>query len=197
MIKLIKEKLLGYLYLRAEKKANAKIVSMIINKGGYIDNNVKLSIIGQIVVGKDVVFNSVGIDFPETCKIRVDYNARLEIGDHTGISQTSIWCRNRISIGKHVDIGAGCLIFDTNFHSLNWQERIDRREGVEKSISAPVYIGDNCFIGARCIICKGVTIGARSIIAAGSVVTKNVPEDCMAGGNPCKVIRFINGKAYL
>lgn len=55
--------------------------------------------------------------------------------------------------------------------------------------SAPIVIEDDVLIGTRCIILKGVTIGARSIIAAGSVVTKSIPADCIAGGNPAKVIR--------
>lgn len=58
--------------------------------------------------------------------------------------------------------------------------------------SAPIVIKDDVLIGTRCIILKGVTIGARSIIAAGSIVTKSIPADCIAGGNPCKVIRKID-----
>ena len=52
-------------------------------------------------------------------------------------------------------------------------------------------IEDDVFIGANCIVLKGVTVGARSIIAAGSVVTKSIPADCLAGGNPAKVIRSL------
>ena len=159
-------------------------------KGGAVEENVKFAIYGTFNVGEDVVLNSTGIDLPEVCKITVCKDAELTIGDHTGISQTSIWCKSRITIGNHVDIGAGCLIFDSNFHSLDWNERSDRIEGVSKAINKPVTIGDNCFIGCRCIICKGVHIGPRSIIAAGSVVTKSIPADCIAGGNPCKVIRY-------
>lgn len=59
------------------------------------------------------------------------------------------------------------------------------------SKSAPIIIGDDVLIGTRCVILKGVTIGARSVIAAGSVVTRSIPEDCIAGGNPCKVIRIV------
>ena len=54
--------------------------------------------------------------------------------------------------------------------------------------SAPVTIEDDVWIGTNCIILKGVTIGARSVIGAGSVVTKNIPADCIAAGNPCRVI---------
>ena len=60
--------------------------------------------------------------------------------------------------------------------------------------TAPIEIGDDVFIGARCIICKGVTIGDRTIIAAGSIVVNNIPADCIAGGNPCKIIRHIRNQ---
>lgn len=60
---------------------------------------------------------------------------------------------------------------------------------------APVVIENDVLIGARCIILKGVTIGARSVIGAGSVVTQNIPADCIAAGNPCKVIKKIGIKA--
>ena len=57
---------------------------------------------------------------------------------------------------------------------------------------SPIFIEDDVWIGAHSIILKGVTIGARSIIGAGSVVTKSIPADCVAAGNPCKVIRKLN-----
>ena len=81
------------------------------------------------------------------------------------------------------------MIFDTNFHNKDWKVR-RTRENVKTAKTAPISIGDDCFIGARCIIMKGVNIGARTIIAAGSVVVSDIPEDCIAGGNPCRVISF-------
>lgn len=65
-------------------------------------------------------------------------------------------------------------------------------EGDTDKKSAPVVIGDYVFIGARSIVLKGVTIGEKSIIAAGSVVTKDVPANCLAGGNPCKMIKYLS-----
>lgn len=56
-------------------------------------------------------------------------------------------------------------------------------------MSAPIVIEDDVWVGAHSFILKGVTIGARSIIGAGSVVTKNIPADCVAAGNPCRVIK--------
>ena len=79
---------------------------------------------------------------------------------------------------------------DTNFHSTDWRKREHREEDVADAKTAPVVIEDYVFIGARGIICKGVRIGEHSIIAAGSVVVKDIPANCIAGGNPCKVIKY-------
>jgi maltose O-acetyltransferase len=66
-----------------------------------------------------------------------------------------------------------------------------RREGLESGM--PISIGDDVWVGGGAIICPGVTIGARSIIGAGSVVTRDVPDDVFAAGNPCRVIRQLRG----
>lgn len=80
---------------------------------------------------------------------------------------------------------------DSNFHSLDWRKRENRDIDVSDAKTAPVVIEDYVFIGARSIICKGVTIGEKSIIAAGTVVVKDIPANCIAGGNPCKVIKYL------
>ncbi|MCQ2148330.1 MAG: acyltransferase [Bacteroidales bacterium] len=147
-----------------------------------------------VSIGSAFVCNSgleYGIENFES-KIRVADGAKLTIGDNSGMSSVVIGCYNEIRIGNNVNIGGGSRITDSNFHSLDWRFRADReldRTGVK---TAPVIIEDNVFIGTRTIIGKGVKIGARSIIAAGSVVVKDIPSDCIAGGNPCKVIKYIN-----
>ena len=168
-----------------------KIKRRIKHSGGVIGKAVKLSIGGDFRVGKNVVLNDKGIDLFRWSKVEVFKDALLEIGDNSGLSQFSIVCKQHIKIGNFVNIGAGCLIIDSNFHSTNWQIRRDR--GIDKNAakSAPICIGDDVFIGARSIICKGVTIGEKSIIAAGSVVISDIPANCIAGGNPCKVIKTI------
>lgn len=82
--------------------------------------------------------------------------------------------------------------------NLDWKIRCSEEtneygESVDMvtAASAPIVIEDNVLVGARCIILKGVTIGARSIIGSGSIVTKDIPSDCIAAGNPCKVIKSI------
>lgn len=114
--------------------------------------------------------------------------ARICIGDGTGISNSCIYAAEEIIIGKHVLIGGNCKIYDTDFHSIDAEQRVTKKEKVK---TQKVIIGDNVFVGAHCIILKGVTIGENSIIAAGSVVTKDVPANQIWGGNPAKYIRNI------
>lgn len=124
-------------------------------------------------------------------KIDVREGGNLLIGKQVGISNTVIQCHKEIVIGNYVNIGDGVLIMDTNFHSTDWRTRADRRIDTKSKKSATIKIGDYVFIGARSIICKGVSIGEKSIIAAGSVVIKDIPSNVIAGGNPCKVIKSI------
>ncbi len=158
----------------------------------YIDISRK----SNTIIGNDFVCNSglnFGIETYES-KITVAPNAKLYIGNNTGISSTVIGCFEEIHIGNNVNIGGGTRIMDSNFHCLDWKIRQNRMEDCKNVKTSPILIEDNVFIGARCIICKGVKIGARSIIAAGSVVIKDIPEDCIAGGNPCKIIKRINNE---
>jgi acetyltransferase-like isoleucine patch superfamily enzyme len=125
--------------------------------------------------------------------IQVDENANLIIGNHVRMSDVVIWARMSIEIGDFVTIGADTIIMDSNAHPLDWSDRrrecVDEQETKKKIKHQPVIIENDVFIGARCIIGKGVEIGKRSIIAAGSVVVSDIPADVTAGGNPCKVIR--------
>jgi len=63
---------------------------------------------------------------------------------------------------------------------------------VKTVIAKPIFIGENVWVTSRCIILGGVTIGDNTIIDAGSVVTKNIPPNCFAAGNPCKVIKYLD-----
>ena len=131
-----------------------------------------------------------GID-GEQSRIYVAEGAKLKIGNNSGMTNTTIQCYQEIVIGDYVNIGAGCLIMDSNFHSTDWRDRMDRRKDTLMKRNAPVHIGDVAFIGARSIICKGVTIGDHAMIAAGSVVVSDVPANEVWGGNPAKFIKTI------
>jgi acetyltransferase-like isoleucine patch superfamily enzyme len=104
----------------------------------------------------------------------------------------SIVCQKKITIGDNVKIGANTCIYDTDFHSLNSNHRLDSKLDSENTIKKEIFIDDNVFIGAHSTILKGVRIGKNSIVGACSVVTKNIPENEIWAGNPAKFVRTIN-----
>lgn len=112
--------------------------------------------------------------------------AQITIGDHVGMSAVTIVSHRLITIDDHAMIGAGTIITDSDWHCLS----LDVTERHTKDgKTAPVHIGRNAFIGTRCIILKGVTIGENAIIGAGSVVTSDIPDNAIAAGNPCRIIK--------
>lgn len=113
--------------------------------------------------------------------------ARLKIGDRTHIQdRTHINCANSITIGARCAISWDCEIMDTDIHKIIVNQTVLEN-------SRPVVIGDRVWIGARAMILKGVNIGDGAIVAAGSVVTRDVPGRTLVAGNPAKVIREIDG----
>lgn len=106
--------------------------------------------------------------------VYVESGAALTIGNNVGMSSTRLWIHESAKIGNNVKIGGCVLITDTGAHPMDYVVRRSSNEGTK---SAPVVIEDDVWVGAHCIILKGVTIGARSIIGAGSVVTKSIPAD--------------------
>lgn len=118
--------------------------------------------------------------------IYLENGASLKIGNNVGMSSTRLWIHESAKIGNNVKIGGCVLITDTDAHPMDYMARRSSNEGTK---SAPVVIEDDVWVGAHCIILKGVTIGARSVIGAGSVVTKSIPANRVAAGNPCRVIK--------
>ncbi|MCU6770344.1 Putative acetyltransferase SACOL2570 [uncultured Bacteroides sp.] len=108
--------------------------------------------------------------------------ACLKIGNNVRMSGCIIACFKNIKIGDNVRIGGNCTIFDGDFH-LD-----DSRVGQPRDI----VIEDNVWLGYEVIVLKGVHIGANSVIGAGSVVTKDIPSNSVAAGNPCKIIKKID-----
>lgn len=149
---------------------------------------------GKISIGDNVTLISYGDQsYNCRCKIMVEKNANLTIGHDTGFNGVLIYCQNSITIGNYVKVGGGTRIFDTDHHPVDWQDR-RRPDNDLLAKHAPILIEDDVFIGTGCYIMKGVTIGARSVVAAGSVVTKSIPSGCIAGGNPCKVIKYLSNE---
>lgn len=131
-------------------------------------------------------FNVIGGDVRTV--LSVSKGASLKIDDFTGISNSTIVCQDMVTIGKNVNIGGNCKIYDTDFHALEHKARKERKTDIPNT--KPIRIKDHAFIGAHSIILKGVTIGSKSIIGAGSVVTKSVPDGEIWAGNPAKFIKI-------
>ena len=115
----------------------------------------------------------------------------LTIGNNVGMSHVNITAYSRVTIENDVLIGSGVKIWDTDFHFINYDARMKHPDTTVKS--APILICEGVFIGACSIILKGVTIGKHAVIGAGSVVSKNIPENEIWAGNPAKKIGNIGG----
>lgn len=144
----------------------------------------------EIRIGDDVTFISanfataLGVNHPVVLRTMAA-GARISVGDRVGISGGSICAAALVEIGDDTLLGANVTIADTDFHSLHAaQRRLDCTSGVKE-----VIIGKRVFIGTNAIILKGVCIGDNSVIGAGSVVTRSIPPNSIAAGNPCRVIR--------
>lgn len=151
---------------------------------------------GKLIIGKDstitslVLKNPVGLGYKTF--FYITEKAVITLGDNIGISNTLFYARKEIVIEDNVLIGGGCQIYDTDFHSLDYHERVFNGDNDVKV--KPVRIKEGAFIGTSCIILKGVTIGARSIVAAGAVVAKDIPDNEIWGGNPAKMLKKIDVK---
>ncbi len=119
--------------------------------------------------------------------IMISKDAKLTIGDDVGFSNSTICCREEISIGDHTIIGGNCKIWDTDFHPTSIEQRtIDINSNAKTS---PIHIGKHVFIGADSTIMKGVNIGDFSVVGAGSVVRTNIPGKEVWAGNPAVFIK--------
>ena len=131
----------------------------------------------------DATSNLIGVN--HKCFLSTHSNgAILSIGKNNGFSGTVIAAKNKIILGDNVLCGANTLLTDFDWHGLYPDNR--RTYGGD---SKPIIIENNVFIGYGAIVLKGVTIGENTVIGANSVVTRNIPANVIAGGNPCKVLK--------
>jgi len=123
----------------------------------------------------------------------------IVVGDNTFIGSSMLACAEEISIGNNVQVAWGCTFLDHNSHSLDYKIRrkdlpatfIGKKDwGVVKTQS--ILIADDVWIGFNVIILKGVSVGKGSIIAAGSVVVKNVPSFVVVAGNPATIVKYLS-----
>jgi acetyltransferase-like isoleucine patch superfamily enzyme len=149
----------------------------------------RIQIGARCVLCSDSQINALGINHPVVLRT-LRPGAEIVIGGDTGMSGGSICAAGSIRIGTGCLIGANVTLADTDFHALNPVNRRYNRNPDEIAVR-PILIEDNVFIGADVVVLKGVTIGKNSVIGAGSVVTRDIPENTIAAGNPAKVIKLI------
>lgn len=127
-----------------------------------------------------------------------EYGGKIIMGNYSQLGFGSkILSVNSVIVGDYTAIAGNVVICDNNNHPVNPHDRLIIRKTLPGSIerswkysdNAPIIIGENCWIGENSRICKGVTIGDGSIVAANSVVTKNVPANCIVAGNPAKIVK--------
>jgi acetyltransferase-like isoleucine patch superfamily enzyme len=121
--------------------------------------------------------------------IIVKRGAVFVAGKNFKMSNSAIYCAERIQIGNNVMIGGSCRIWDTDFHPLNARDRVENPN--DSYITRPITIGNDVFIGGFSILLKGVNIGDGAIIGAGSVVSGTVPPGQIWAGNPARFIKEI------
>ncbi len=138
----------------------------------------------RIVIGAHCEFRSlptsnlIGVNRP--CLIStLKEGAEIAIGPECGFSGTVIGCASSIVLGAHVRCGANTLITDTDWHTD------DSRTGPD----VPVIIRDNVWLGVNVVVLKGVTIGANTVVGAGSIVTQSLPSDVIAAGVPARILK--------
>lgn len=131
------------------------------------------------------------------CNLISSHRGKILLHEHCKLQNTTITCVDNIEIGKYTAIANNVTITDNNNHPINPEFRkymrltphaSDARSFIHAD-HAPIKIGENCWIGQNVRIQKGVTIGDNSIIAANSVVTKSVPANCIAAGNPARIVK--------
>lgn len=157
------------------------------NRTNSADLAEKERILGELLGGR-------GKNLWITAPFHVDYGNNIYFGDNCEVNMNCTFLDdNRIVIGDHALIAPNVQIY-TAFHPTNPYDRFGepREDGSFafcRTQTAPVIIGNRVWIGGGVIIMPGVTIGDNVVIGAGSVVTKDIPSDVIAYGNPCRVVR--------
>lgn len=156
----------------------------------YEDTEKKSAILRELLGG---IGENVGIGAPFYC----DHGNNIFLGNDVVIGMNCTFVDNQeICIGDRVMLAPNVQIY-TASHPVLPKERLvpdwkGKRNTFFRTYARPVKIEDNVWIGGGCIVLPGVTIGENSVIGAGSVVNRDIPPDCVAAGNPCRVIRTLD-----
>ena len=179
------------IYLRlhgVQLKQNLRIYSFPLCRRHHVAN---IEIGSNVTIYNKLSENPAGVK-NRSVLFATKPGSRLVIGNYVRMSGVVLYCTKQIIIEDYVTLGAGVMVYDTDFHPIDAYAR--RIHDNSKIKSAPVHICEDAWIGAMSIVLKGVTIGPRAVIGAGSVVTQDVPADSIAAGVPAKVVKSIQQK---
>lgn len=154
----------------------------------YSGKGAKISFGSNVQINSGLRFNPIGGD--DMAIIYAQPGAVISIGNNCGISNSAIVARSSIILEDDVMIGGGCKIYDNDFHSIVYDNRMKSPDPDIRS--KPVLIRKGAFIGAHTVILKGVTVGSHSVIGAGSVVTHDIPDNEIWAGNPAVFVKKID-----
>lgn len=174
---------------RVKRKKYAHMLNHQYNESTEYETEKRLEILHELL-------GYAGDGLRITEPITFHYGIHTKIGKNTFIN-FNFTCQDDgpVTIGDNCDIGPNVTV-TTAMHPMLASEREGLKcpDGTIKKLcwAKPVTIGDNCWICAGVIILPGVSIGKNSVIGAGSVVTRSIPENCFAAGNPCRVIRTLS-----
>lgn len=155
---------------------------------------------GKIRIGVGTRINSASWTNPiggnDRTYLQIMRGGVLQIGDNSAISNTAITVAESVNIGRNVFIGAGCKIYDTDFHPIEAEFRFGDTVDITRTKTKRIIIEDGAFIGGHSIILKGTHIGENSVIGAGSVVAGKIPANEIWAGNPARFIKKIKDVMY-
>ena len=142
---------------------------------------------GRIALGDRVIFGGKVVFMFGN---RGPHTPEVSIGDHTFLGHSvGLSCSDSIRVGDHCLIASGVQISDYDGHPVDAMRR--RNEPTPPEGIRPVKIGNDVWIGSNAIILKGVSIGDRSVVGAGAVVTRDVPPDVVVAGNPARIVKHL------
>jgi acetyltransferase-like isoleucine patch superfamily enzyme len=147
--------------------------------------------VGSLYVAKDATLRVDAFDVYAGSRITVNQGARLSLGSGYMNHDCVIDCFTSITIGQGVVISERVVIRDADNHTIQSiaTETASGQFSTEKPNMAPIVIQDHVWIGMNVMVLKGVTIGEGTVVAAGSVVNKDVPSHCLVAGVPAKVVK--------
>jgi maltose O-acetyltransferase len=156
-------------------------------------NTSQFTSMDEMNVALSALFGKVGQGVVVRPPVAVDVGFNIEIGEGTFLNlNTTLLDTYPIKIGRNVAIAPNCAFYPVG-HPMRAADRhildADGKYVGHVTSGAPIIVEDDVWIGGNVVVTQGVTIGARSMIGAGSVVTKSIPPDVFAAGNPCRVIR--------